>query len=122
VVTLPRLRTAAKTFPGLSLGRILEERSQAARSGVCVIDVRTGEIVHWLYTAAAVGELFDVALLAGVSRPMALAFDSELSRRFMTMGREAITPPAPQSLEAAIPEEASTPWPDPRPPGSSRPT
>ncbi|PYM61516.1 MAG: hypothetical protein DMD79_12530 [Candidatus Rokuibacteriota bacterium] len=59
------------------------------RSGVCVIDVRAGKIVHSLETASNIGELFDLALLPGVRRPMALAFDSGLSRRFMTIGSGA---------------------------------
>jgi hypothetical protein len=55
-----------------------------------VIDLRTGDTVHWLTIAGVVEELYDVAVLPGVVRPMALGFKSDEIRRVITLG----SPPA----------------------------
>ena len=51
-----------------------------------VIDIHTGDIVHWLRITGIVQELYDVAILPGVSRPMALGLKSEEIRRTITIG------------------------------------
>jgi uncharacterized protein (TIGR03032 family) len=72
VVGLSRPRAEDKTFAGLELGESLAAKGVSARCGIIVIDLRTGDTVHWLSIAGVVEELYDVAVLPGVIRPMAL--------------------------------------------------
>ena len=51
-----------------------------------IIDINTGDILHWLRITGIVQELYDVAVLPGVIRPMALGFKSEEIRRSITIG------------------------------------
>jgi hypothetical protein len=48
--------------------------------------LRTGDLVHWLWFQGIVRELYDVAVLPGVRRPMALGFKSDEIRRTITIG------------------------------------
>jgi hypothetical protein len=51
------------------------------------IDLRSGDIVHWLNIQGIVEEFYDVAVLPGVVRPTALGFKSDEIRRVITIGR-----------------------------------
>ena len=70
-----------KTFSGLPLDERLRERGAEARCGVQVIDLRSGDVVHWLRIEGMVQELYDVVPLPGVRRPMALGFKTDEIRR-----------------------------------------
>ena len=59
------------SFGGLALDEALKARDADPWCGVQVIDLRTGDVVHWLRFLGAVSELFDVAVLEGVRRPVA---------------------------------------------------
>lgn len=82
-LSLPRHN---KTFSGLPLDDKLRAKDAEARSGLLVIDLRTGDIVHWLRLQGIVEELYDVAILPGVQRPMALGFKTDEIRRVLTIG------------------------------------
>lgn len=75
-----------KTFSGLPLDDNLLAKNAEARCGLMVIDINTGDIVHWLRITGVVRELYDVTVLPGVHRPMALGFKSEEIRRSITIG------------------------------------
>ncbi len=75
-----------KTFTGLELDRALEKRKAEAQCALQVIDLNTGDIVHWLRIEGIVEELYDVVALPGVRRPMALGFKSDEIRRVITVG------------------------------------
>jgi hypothetical protein len=51
-----------------------------------VIDLRNGDIVHSLRIEGVVEELYDVQVLPGVPRPMAIGFKTDEIRRVVTMG------------------------------------
>ena len=74
-----------KTFSGLPLDDRLRERGAEARCGVQVIDLRTGDVVHWLRIEGVVQELYDVVPLPGVRRPMALGFKTDEIRRVLSI-------------------------------------
>jgi uncharacterized protein (TIGR03032 family) len=76
VVGLSRPRQD-KTFGGLALEEELARRRAEARCGLLVIDLRTGDVVHWLRIEGMVRELYDVVVLGGVTRPMALGFKTD---------------------------------------------
>ena len=75
-----------RTFSGLELDEQLGARGVEARCGLFVIDLRTGDVAHWLRLEGMVTELYDVAVLPGVVRPMALGFKTDEIQRVVAMG------------------------------------
>ncbi|MBP6366981.1 MAG: TIGR03032 family protein [Nitrosomonas sp.] len=74
-----------KTFSGLALDANLKSRNVEARCGVQVIDLRTGDVVHWLRMDGVVEELYDVIVLPQVRCPMALGFKTDEIRRVLSI-------------------------------------
>ena len=74
-----------KTFSGLALDENLKARTSEPRCGVQVIDLRTGDIVHWLRMEGVVNELYDVVVLPHIRRPMALGFKTDEIRRVLSI-------------------------------------
>lgn len=74
-----------KTFMGLPLDETLKAKDAEARCGLQVIDLRTGDIVHWLRIDGYIEEMYDVAVLPHVRRPMALGFKTDEIRRLITI-------------------------------------
>ncbi|WP_293751661.1 TIGR03032 family protein [Limnohabitans sp. Rim8] len=74
-----------RTFSGLALDGNLKSRKAEARCGVQVIDLRTGDTVHWLRIEGVVTELYDVITLPGVKRPMALGFKTNEIGRVLSI-------------------------------------
>lgn len=74
-----------KTFTGLALDNNLKSRNAEARCGVQIIDLRSGDIVHWLRMEGVVEELYDVITLPQVRRPMALGFKTDEIRRVLSI-------------------------------------
>jgi uncharacterized protein (TIGR03032 family) len=77
-----------KTFGGLALDGELARRGAEARCGLQVIDLRSGDVAHWLRIEGMVRELYDVAVLPGVVRPMALGFKSDEIQRMIAVDDE----------------------------------
>jgi len=75
-----------KTFSGLALDEQLQSKQAEPRCGLLVIDLRTGDIVHWLRIEGIVTELYDVAVLPGMRRPMAIGFKTDEIRRIVRVG------------------------------------
>jgi len=75
----------AKTFSGLQLDDALVARGATARCGIHVIDLRSGDVVHWLQMEGVVTELYDVVALPGVQRPMAIGFKTDEIRRVISV-------------------------------------
>jgi uncharacterized protein (TIGR03032 family) len=75
-----------RTFSGLALDGELAKRGAQARCGLLVIDLRSGDTVHWVRLEGVVQELYDVALIPGVKRPSAIGFKSDSIRRVITVG------------------------------------
>lgn len=74
-----------KTFSDLNLDNELKKRDAEARSGIQVIDIRSGDIVNWLRIEGIVEELYDVVILPNVIRPMALGFKTDEIRHTLTI-------------------------------------
>jgi uncharacterized protein (TIGR03032 family) len=87
VVGLSRPRHE-KTFSGLALDENLTAKRAEARCGLEVIDLRLGDTVHWVRLEGMVSELYDVVVLPGVVRPMALGFKTDEIQRIITIGPE----------------------------------
>lgn len=73
-----------KTFSGLALDELLAAHDAAPRCGLMVIDLHSGDIAHWLELEGVVEELYDVAVLPAVRRPMSLGFRTEEICRLLT--------------------------------------
>jgi uncharacterized protein (TIGR03032 family) len=85
VVGISQLRN--KTFSGLLLEQKLQEANTESFCGLLIIDLLQGEIVHWLKLEGVVSELYDVAILPNVRRPMAIGFKSDEIGRLITIER-----------------------------------
>lgn len=81
--SLPR---GSKTFQGLGLDEELKQRDASPRCGLFVVDLRTGDVPHWVRLEGVVNELYDVIALPGVRRPMAIGFQSDEIRRMISIG------------------------------------
>jgi uncharacterized protein (TIGR03032 family) len=79
-----------QTFSGLALEEELAKRNAEPRCGLLVIDLRTGDIAHWLRVDGMVRELYDLAALPQVSRPMALGFKSDEIQRIIAIGEPGV--------------------------------
>jgi uncharacterized protein (TIGR03032 family) len=77
-----------KTFSGLPLDEELSRRRAKARCSLQVIDLRSGDVVHWVRLEGLVSELYDVAVLPGVVRPMALGFKTDEIQRLLSLDAE----------------------------------
>jgi len=65
----------------------LVDRDADPRCGLQVIDLRTGESPHWVRMSGLLKELYDVVVLPGVVRPMAIGFKSDEIRRMLRLGK-----------------------------------
>jgi uncharacterized protein (TIGR03032 family) len=73
------------TFSGLELDKTLADKKVEARSGLHIIDLRTGDIVHSLRMEGVVEELYDVVVLENHTLPMAVGFKSDEIRRMISV-------------------------------------
>ncbi len=66
-----------RTFEGLVLNERLEREGVAPKCAICIVNLKTGDLEHRLEIEGVVQELYDVAVLPGITRPMALGFRSD---------------------------------------------
>ena len=72
-----------RAFEGLELDERLTARDQDPLCAILVVDLADGTIAHGLYMDGPVQELYDVCVLPGIRRPMALGFLSDEIRLFL---------------------------------------
>lgn len=90
-LSLPR---GSKTFSGLALDDNLKAKGVEPLCALQVIDLKSGDIVHWLTIEGIVEELYDVVVIPGVRRAMAIGFKTDEIRRVITVGpAEQAVPP-----------------------------
>ena len=90
-------------FAGLELDSELKKRDAEPRCGLNIIDLDSGDIVHWLRLDGRIKETFDVAVLPGARCPMALGLASAEIRTHITVeGKDVPAPgadrPMPQNI------------------------
>lgn len=66
-----------RTFEGLALNERLAREGVGPVCALAVVNLRTGDVEHRLDIEGVVQELYDVAALPGVRRPMAYGFRNE---------------------------------------------
>jgi uncharacterized protein (TIGR03032 family) len=106
VVGLSKLR--ARPFTGLVIEERLVFEGKVPHCGLMIIDLDSGEIVHWLHLEGVVEELFDIVVLSGVCQPKAIGFQKDEIERLVTFpgsGGIVITKPTAErpSLGARAP-------------------
>jgi uncharacterized protein (TIGR03032 family) len=74
-----------RTFSGLALDDALQHRAAEPRCGLAVIDLKSGDQVHWVRIEGVVRELYDVALLPGVRRPSLVGFKTDEVKRVVSI-------------------------------------
>jgi uncharacterized protein (TIGR03032 family) len=92
-VSLPR----DGAFSGLALQDELKKRDGEPWCGVCIVDLRSGDLVEWIRLNGAIKELFDVAAIPDVLCPMALGVQSPDIQSLVSFEPEfgALQAPAP---------------------------
>lgn len=80
-VSLPR----RVGFVGLQIEDELKKRDAFPRCALLVVDLKSGDVVHWLRFESHITELYDVAILPGVKRPGCLGFQTNEIRQLVTM-------------------------------------
>jgi uncharacterized protein (TIGR03032 family) len=75
-----------KRFEGLALDEKLQAADSEPWCGVQVIDLETGACVEWFRIDGSIGEIYDVATIAGVTCPMSLGFASDEILGFIVPG------------------------------------
>ena len=81
----PRESLQNQIFSGLPLADRLRAKDAVARCGIYVVDLDAGHVAHWLQFEGVVEELYDVQVLPGVRRPMALGFMNDEIRRHVSI-------------------------------------
>ena len=66
-----------QTFEGLELDERLTRADAVARCGLVIVDVESGRTVEWLRFEHTIEELYDVAILPGVTQAEAIGFRGE---------------------------------------------
>jgi uncharacterized protein (TIGR03032 family) len=71
-----------RTFEGLALDTHLKEQGIEPRCQLALVNLDTGDIEHTLEIEGVVQELYDIAFMPGIRRPMAVGFKTD-EIRFM---------------------------------------
>ena len=74
-----------KTFGGLQLDSELLQRDAEAWCGLQVIELSTGNVIEWVRLNGMVTELYDIAVLKDVIRPMVLGFKTTEIAQLVSM-------------------------------------
>ncbi|MCA9136931.1 MAG: TIGR03032 family protein [Planctomycetales bacterium] len=78
IIGLSRPRADEPSFRGLPLDQELASRDAVPRCGIQVIDLRSGDVAHWIrIEGGLIDELYDVAVMANARRPKALGFKTD---------------------------------------------
>ena len=75
-----------KAFAGLALQERIDGQEGQGRCAIQVIDLRSGDVVHWVRFESLLREFYDVVVLPDCVRPMAIGFQTDEIRRVITIG------------------------------------
>lgn len=89
VIGLSRPREGG-TFEGLKLNDRLAKDGVRPKCAICVVNLKNGDVEHTLEIEGTVQELYDVALLPGVTQPKALGFRNDEIRFYIRPERAVI--------------------------------
>ena len=114
-VGLSQLRS--HNFTGLALEQRLLAQGNQPQCGLMVIDLQTGQTLHWLCFQEVIEELFDVVVLPGISQPQAIGLQGDEIQRLVTFpnsgGIVTTKPTAQRPSLGTAPPVAGLPSPNP---------
>lgn len=79
-LSLPR-----NSFSGLALDDELKRRDADPWCGVHIIDLKTGDVVHWIRLEGDIRELFDIRVLPGIVKPTATGLLTDAIQNTITI-------------------------------------
>ena len=74
-----------RTFSGLPLDSALKSRDAEPRCGLAIFDLKSGDMLCWARIEGLVRELYDVAILPGVTQPSLIGFKSDEIRYVLSI-------------------------------------
>ena len=74
-----------RTFEGLPLQDRLDATAMKPRCGLQIVNLKTGDVDHWLTIEGVVSELYDVATIPGRRAPTMIGFRSDEIRRVISI-------------------------------------
>ena len=77
-------RRENRTYQDLELAENLKKHGAEPGCGLVIVDLDTFDALHWLRFGGVVKELYDVGVLPGVIRPMAVGFRTDEVRRYLS--------------------------------------
>jgi uncharacterized protein (TIGR03032 family) len=96
VVGMSKPRPGKGVFSGLPLQERLASKRVEPRCGLAIVNLKTGDMVHWFRFDTVVSELYDVAVIENCRKPMAIGFQTDEIRR------EISHRPAPRELRSEL--------------------
>jgi uncharacterized protein (TIGR03032 family) len=81
VLGMSKPRRGKGVFSGLALEERITAQKVEPRCGLAVVNLRSGDIVHWFRFDTVIEELYDVAVLENCRKPMAIGFQTDEIRR-----------------------------------------
>ncbi|MDY6905843.1 MAG: TIGR03032 family protein [Thermodesulfobacteriota bacterium] len=84
-----------RAFTGLPLDERLVQKDTEPACGLMVVDINTGDIVHWMMLEGVTTELYDVQVLPGIRRPMALGHKTDEIKTIINLPPEHRHPSNP---------------------------
>ncbi|MGN7614276.1 TIGR03032 family protein, partial [Magnetococcales bacterium HHB-1] len=73
------------SFTGLPLDERLTQKGVSPRCGLIVVDLKSGQTVHWVRLEGVFTELFDLQILPNVERPLALGFKDDTIAQYIVL-------------------------------------
>lgn len=74
-----------RNFSGLEFDENLKRKDADARCGLVVVNLETGRIEHTMWIEGVVRELYDVAVIPGALRPMAIGIQNDDIHRVISV-------------------------------------
>lgn len=90
-------------FDGLPLEDNLSNKGARAQCAIAVVDLRRGELVHWMRLEGVIDELKGVAVLPGVRRAAAVGLHTDEICRVLSIGPDYGIGPARGRQHATVP-------------------
>ena len=66
----------------------MDRLGATARCGLAIVNLKTGDLEHWLRLEGMVTELFDAVVLPGVRAPAMIGFRNDEIRRVLSVGTQ----------------------------------
>jgi len=96
------LACETRAFQGLGLDHALAGKGTDGRCGLLVVDTETGDTVDWVRSEGVVRELFDVAVLPGVTCPSLIGLKGSEVLRMLSVN----DPEIGRAVECSRPKRA----------------